>query len=421
MKTTTISMIGKLMVILLIGISPLGANAQDEIVPLDKFTEYKGKIVDGNRGNEIPSAHISVVGTYISTVTNTEGKFSLKVPNGMENGVVTISHLGYKSKSLPLEFFEIENAELGLEEAPQELTEINLVTAANATQLVKQMLEKKGDNYLNQNSEMKAFYREAIKKGSKNVSLSEAVVTIHKQPYTSWASDNISVIKARKSVDYEKLDTIALKLRGGPFNTLNIDLIKNSDYIFNAGQLDNFIFEFDEPSFINDQYVYVVNFEEKAKNNPWYYGKLYIDANSSTLVKASFNLNVDDKTSAAAIFVKKKPGGTKVYPIDVHYDIEYRKKDGKWYFGYGKTEVLFVVNWKRKLFNSRYKVNGEMVVTDWKKAERVVENTKFLSPSVIMVNDVSGFADTSFWGNDNIIEPDKSIENAIHKIQKGLR
>ena len=33
----------------------------------------------------------------------------------------------------------------------------------------------------------------------------------------------------------------------------------------------------------------------------------------------------------------------------------------------------------------------------------------------------SGFSDPDFWGAYNIIEPDKSIELAIEKIQKQLK
>jgi hypothetical protein len=33
---------------------------------------------------------------------------------------------------------------------------------------------------------------------------------------------------------------------------------------------------------------------------------------------------------------------------------------------------------------------------------------------------VSGFADPNFWGEFNLIEPEKPIETAIRKIQKQL-
>ena len=64
----------------------------------------------------------------------------------------------------------------------------------------------------------------------------------------------------------------------------------------------------------------------------------------------------------------------------------------------------------------------EMAITDW---EEITENTtiKFrdrLKPSVILSDEVQGFADPEFWGEYNVIEPEKPIENAIKKIQKQL-
>ena len=44
-----------------------------------------------------------------------------------------------------------------------------------------------------------------------------------------------------------------------------------------------------------------------------------------------------------------------------------------------------------------------------------------LKPTVILSDAISGFSDTDFWGAYNVIEPDKSIQTAINKIQKKLR
>ncbi|WP_176763457.1 carboxypeptidase-like regulatory domain-containing protein [Salinimicrobium catena] len=373
-------------------------------------------------GDPINSAYLAVEGTNISTVTNSDGYFSLKIPADMQEVSVTVSHLGYRSRTLPLEFFKSENVVIELQETMEELSEVSILSYTDPRAVVENMLKNRGNNYFEDRATMTAFYRETIKRGRKNVSLSEAVVTIHKTPYNSMSDDDIALVKARKTADYDRLDTVALKLRGGPYNPLSIDLMKNPTYIFGQDELERFEFSFDQPTKINDRYLYVVNFKEEDQGMPWYYGKLYIDARSFTLVKASFNLNVDNRSAATDLFVKKKPGGTKVYPVEVHYDIQYRERDGRWYYGYGNTNLEFVVNWKRRLFNSRYKVSSELAVTDWKinTEGKVKKDNTFLSNRVVMADDISGFADVGFWGENNIIEPDKSIENAIDKIRKRL-
>ncbi|GAB2776820.1 carboxypeptidase-like regulatory domain-containing protein [Salinimicrobium soli] len=389
---------------------------------LQQFTEYKGKVVNERNGDPLTSAFISVNNTNISTVTNAEGQFSLKIPDNLQNVTITVSHLGFRSMTFSLDVLKEKDAVIELTEAMEELSEVSIFTYTDAQALVRNMLKNRGSNYFKDPTTMTAFYRETIKRGRKNVSLSEAVVTIHKKPYDSFGDDDIALVKARKTADYDRLDTLALKLRGGPYNPLSIDIMKNPSYIFAQQDLRNFKFEFDSPTKINDRYLYVVKFEELDHRMPWYFGKLFIDAESFTLVKASFNLNVDNRQAATDLFVKKKPGGTKVYPVDVHYDVEYRERDGRWYFGYGNTQLEFVVNWKRRLFNSRYKVNSEMAVTDWKinTEGKVKRDDNFIDPRIVMADDITGFTDVTFWGENNIIEPDKSIENAIDKIRKNL-
>lgn len=389
----------------------------------NQVNEFKGEVIDSRNGNPIASAFLAVNGTNISTVTNADGEFSLKVPVSMTTGTITISNLGYQSKTLPLDFFRTANTEITLEESVEELSAVNIFTSTDAMQLVRTMLSKTGDNYFENPTLMTAFYREAIRNRWRNVSLSEAVVRIHKTPYASAGRDDISLVKARKSADYKRLDTLALKLRGGPFNTLYSDVMKYPEYLFNPRELDMYAFTFAEPTRINDRYLYVVDFEQRDKSLPWFFGKLFIDAETTSLVKAVYELNVDNRREASDMFVKRKPSGARVYPVSVQYEVDYRESNGKWHYGYGSANLEFVVNWKRKLFNTKYTVNSEMAITDWeiRPDERVKKDDSFLSQSIVMADDVSGFIDTSFWGENNIIEPEKSIENAIEKIQQQIQ
>ncbi len=387
-----------------------------------EYVQYKGEVVNSSNGRGISSAYLSLNNSNISTITNADGEFSLKVPEDMIEATVTISVLGFQSKTLPLDYFKTEGTIVELDETIEELDEISLYKATNASLLVKEMLNKKDENYLSDQSLMTSFYRETIRKGWSNVSLSEAVVKIFKSPYNSSKKDLVSIYKARKSTDYDKLDTLALKLRGGPFNTLYLDMMKYTEYVLRPEMMDSYDFKFDDPIKINDRYTYVVNFKEMDESDPWYYGKLFIDAETSTLVKADYSLNVDDRDAAAAMFVKKKPNGSKVYPTELNYQVDYAQNDGKWHYAYGKAKLEYVVNWKRKIFNSKYKIDSEMVVTDWQAyaGNDWRKTVDLINPNIVMVDDVSGFYDSDFWGSNNIIEPEKSIQNAIEKIKRNI-
>lgn len=62
-----------------------------------------------------------------------------------------------------------------------------------------------------------------------------------------------------------------------------------------------------------------------------------------------------------------------------------------------------------------------MAITDWEiNNSGKIKSGKKLSPTTILVDEASGFSDPKFWGEYNIIEPEKSIESAINKIKKQL-
>lgn len=388
------------------------------------FTSYAGEVLDSNSKKPLVFASITLEGTNVSTVTNTDGEFLLKVPENHIRKNVVISFLGYKTRTLPLTDFNEQDTRIFMTESLMELSEVNLTVPKDARALVVETLARKGDNYMNDPTVMTAFYRETIKKRNRNVSLSEAVVNIHKAPYSSYKKDEVQLYKARKSTDYTKLDTLTLKLQGGPFNTLFVDMVKYPDYIFTPTTMDYYDFTYDSSTRVNEQLIHIIKFDQKPGIiDPLFKGKLYIDAVNKTLTSAVYSLNITDKKLAAQRYVRKKPRRADVWPTEINYRVDYREKDGKWHYGYSNIMLEFKIDWDKRLFNTVYSMNCEMAVTDWKTNDSNVQlNSKErMRSSIILGDEAIGFADPDFWGEYNIIEPEKSIESAIRKIQRQLR
>jgi len=390
----------------------------------DGFLSFKGEVVDGTTGKALVFATLNVEGTNISTITNTEGNFLLKVPMERADSNLLVSFLGYRTMSLPLSGLQPENNKISLDVSVTQLPEININAPKDAQALVREVMAKKGENYFGSPTVMTAFYRETIKKRRRNVSLSEAVVTIYKSPYNSPREDAMELYKARKSTDYSKLDTVALKLQGGPYNTLFVDVMKYSQYIFAEEDLSNYRFSFDRSTLINDRPIYIIKFKQhESITDPLYQGELYIDVGNRTLTTAIFSLNITDREKAANLFVRRKPAKVDVWPTEVAYRVDYRVKDGKWYFGYSSVNMAFKVDWADKWFNSVYSMSAEMAVTDWEPnpSGELPRSRERIKKSIILSDEALGFSDPDFWGEYNIIEPEKSIESAIRKIQRQLR
>ncbi|WP_246160777.1 carboxypeptidase-like regulatory domain-containing protein [Maribacter flavus] len=388
------------------------------------FKEYLGEVYDSETKKPLVFATLTLENTNISTITNTEGEFSLKVPDSNTSENIIVSFLGYRTKRIPMLQFKSEGNEIGMTELVTQLSEVSLSIPKDARALVRETLKKRGENYIDNPTVMTAFYRETIKRRRQNVSLSEAVVNIYKAPYSSNKSDALKLFKARKSTDYSKLDTLALKLQGGPFNALFVDMVKYPDYIFAADMFEYYDFSFSNSTRVDDKLIYVIDFTQKPGIiDPLYTGKLYIDVDNKILTSAIYSLNITDRDLAAQMFVRKKPRNADVWPTEVAYRVDYREKDGKWYYGYSNVLMEFKINWDKRLFNSVYSMSCEMAITDWEEnlSNEIPKYKDRIKSDIILTDEAIGFADPDFWGEYNIIEPEKSIESAIRKIQRQLK
>ncbi len=389
------------------------------------YKEFSGVVVEEGSEKPLESVSIKLNGTNLGTITNREGDFSIKVPEERDITSITFSLLGYEPETYMLSELKTTDNRISLKMNVTELSQVNISSFKNAEALVRAVFEKKSVNNLNKATVMTAFYRETIKRRNRNVSLTEAVVNLYKKPYQSSEKDAIALHKARKSTDYRKLDTVALKLQGGPFSTLYLDIMKYPEYIFTSETLGEYEFSFANPTTINNKAVYVVNFKQRSHIElPRYYGSLFIDAETLALSSAEYRLNLEDMDRHLEnLFVERKPRDVKVTPLEAAYKVDYREKNGQWYYGYGNVSLTFKVDKKGKLFNSVYTLQSEMAVTDWELDEESgrLRSRDRLRPTVIMSDAVSGFSDPDFWGAYNVIEPEKSIESAINKIQRKLK
>lgn len=386
------------------------------------FTEYKGVVVDGKSKKALEYASISVSNSNISTISNLDGVFLVKVPNSLAGENLIISYLGYQNKIIALASFGNEELKVLMEESFEKLPDVNLVEA-DPISVIRKVIDQRKINSYGESTIVKAFYRESIKKRKTYASLSEAVVDIYKQP-RGTRSDYVTLEKSRKSTDYRKIDTLVIKLQGGPYNNLSMDMIRNEELFFSAEMFDIYRFKFDKMMNLDNRNVYVIDFSQKPTMvQPFYKGKLYIDTESYALVKAVFSLNLQNLSEAKKFFVKKKPYNADVIPMNTNYIVDYKDTNGKWHFSYSRIELSFKIKWDKKLFNSVYNVAIEMAITDWKDNDESlsVKSRDRMKRSVILTDKTSGFTDPEFWGELNVIEPDKSIDNAIKKIQRNYK
>lgn len=386
------------------------------------YKSFKGRIIDAQTRKPLVFASVTVEDENTATITNLDGDFQIKISKESKSQNLFVSFLGYYNLAFPLSKLKAEGNILELQPAIITLNEVQ-VFPDSPESIVRAMLRRTGQNYSAQANTMKGFYRESVKKKSTYVALSEAVVDIYKAPYTNETEDRIRIFKGRKGMDERKMDTILFKLQGGPVTALLLDAIKNQSFLIDEDMMDYYVFSIDNMAKIDKKLNYVIHFKEREKiqDFPLYEGKLYVDTETLALTSADFSLNLDDPIAAGKLFIKKKPFGAEVTPTIATYSVKYREQNGKWYFSYAIGEVQFKVKWMKKIFSTVYTLKSEIAITD-----RDEENTEAFpykerfKRSDILNDKVGVFSDENFWGKYNTIEPDKSIEVAIKKLNKAM-
>jgi len=390
-----------------------------QVIDTLKYNVYKGKIKNKETGDALIFANISVNGSNVATVSNSDGEFLLKVAKNSTSKTITVSHIGFKNKEVAILSLKPKKNILELESAIVPLGQINIYPH-DPLFLVRSILHKVAENYTLDPNMMKGFYRETIKKNRSYVALSEAVVNINKAGYRQMRDDQVQIYRGRKSQDVKKMDTLLFKLQGGPNTTLLLDIIKNPYNLLSGDFIENYDYTFKNITKLNDKIHYVIEFKQKEGIDlPLYYGLFYIDANNLALSSAKFSLNMENESEVSRMFIRKKPSGVKVTPLSADYIVNYQEKNGKWYFTYARGEIKFKCNWKRKLFNSKFSVMTEMAITDRNDSgsERFKGKDRF-KRHYVMADKIGSFSDKNFWGESNTIEPDQSIESAIRKLKR---
>lgn len=415
-------------ILLVLSIFAVQANATDGLFKKKNPQDYitvTGKVIDAETKASLIFATVGVQNTNVATVTNLDGEFTLKIAKNLSNPVLEIMYIGYQNKAVPLSELRTNGRAntITLSQATIPIKEV-VIKPISPDEIMVNVIKNIRSNYTDVPNQMTSFYRETIKRNRNYVSIAEAVVEIFKAPYDAeFRFDMAKVYKGRKNVEVNRLDTVLFKLQGGPITTLQLDLVKNRSSLLSYESMESYEYTLESIIAIDDKPHYVIGFRQRSDVDiPLFLGRLFVEMETFALSEAEFSINLEDKEQASSIFIRKKPLGMKVTPEVANYRVQFREQDGKWYFGYGRAEVKFKVNWKKRLFNTNYTTMSEIAVTDRTDEEAVKFASKDrLKKGDIFTEELSAFSDPEFWGDYNVIEPDQSIESAIKKLNRKLK
>jgi hypothetical protein len=370
----------------------------------------------------IPYAAIYFKNRSKGTIANYDGEFRFLVPEDHIADTLTISCMGYESVNIPPEMYSVSRLDVQLKPASFLIKDV-IVRPHDVKSIVRESYDHIGANYSNKPLLLKAFFREASKQNNDYISLTEAVVDISKSSYISDSDDLIRMEKGRNGTNIKESELVNLKVEGGLYNGLRLDVAKYSTYFYGEDMLNYCDFKLLKTIFFEGRQTYVIGFAMKdGLKITGYNGRLYIDSETYALVRGEFEISPVGLRYAKNELVKKTPRGYRVKPIYAKYRVEYRYYNGYWNLYYAHSELKIKVRKERgkenKGFSCDFVSTSEFVVTGTiKNPEARVRYREAASSNDVLVEQVKNTS-ADFWGNDNVIVPEEPLQITINKLQK---
>ncbi|RNC85157.1 MAG: carboxypeptidase-like regulatory domain-containing protein [Winogradskyella sp.] len=199
--------------------------------------EIRGKVVDFMELLPIENASIYIKNTTIGTISNSDGRFVLLVPNQHENDTLVVSSIGFKSFKVKVGDYD-GSEDIFLEEDVAALDEIVIVADPRPTtgnEIVLKALERLSENMPDSAYLQKGFLRHKERNKIEFKWLIESAITVYDSGYNSKSNEHlkVNVDEMRKSYDLRDVDSIfayvSYKNRNVKRNRLRANDIRRQD------------------------------------------------------------------------------------------------------------------------------------------------------------------------------------------------
>jgi len=388
------------------------------------FFEIRGRVIDKSDRQPLPYSSIYLSRKAIGTVTNNNGQFLLKLPSKYLADTLVISCIGYKRIMAPVSSFLDEEKDYLLKPDVISIQEV-IIRKISPVNLLQSATEAVYENYPDKPAILTSFYREIIKKGSRYMMVSEAILENYKPGYDqSAASDQVKILKGRKSQDPGSKDTVILKLKAGLSTMLLLDVVKNMPDFLTGENTQDYEYKMSDIVVDNGREQYAIEFSpKKGTTIPFYAGRILLDVRNLAFTWVEFYIDPEKLDMATKNFIVKKPPYMKVKVLKANYKIAFRPTRNKYYLHMIECETEFRIRDRHQLSGSVFQTGLEMAVTEID----TINAARFRLREAARLNEFFteqlGDYDESFWGEYNFISPEESLEEALVKLgkKKGIR
>jgi hypothetical protein len=382
------------------------------LMPLTIFAQeyrpFKGKVVDSETQISLQGANIRI--GNMGTSTNAKGEFLLKIPKKLLDSTLTISMIGYKNFKQKISNSDTSGHNITLASSAVRLNEVKVYSSAAA--IVKSAFNRIDSNYFAKPTLLKGFYREVSQDPNTlhYKYLAEAVLEVFKPSYQSSSSGNVYVLQARKK-EFMALDSMQAFFRAGTLLPITFDIVHNKIRFINPENLDDFTYDVQDVTTLDNQDVYVISFKPKNEEDASWNGKLYINTQDNAFVGVDFASNNASLTKQS----KEKSRVTTIFK-GKETKVRYQKLEGKYYLQ--SVIHIMTLHLMRKGKEEDFKSSIEFTTTDIEtnNVQRPTDMSKARRSDVFLK--VAGAMDEDFWGNYTTVLQNIPMQEQLNKLSK---
>lgn len=361
-----------------------------------------GKVLDAVSKEPLAYATLSINKFGKGTASNMDGEWTLQAPASASNEILSVSFMGYTSRTLNISELT-GNSTILLQPKSYQMTEV----VVTRNDFCKEFLQKAWDaipqNYPTEPTLCQGFYRETQRlKDSTFLYFNEAILDVYKNTYKNTTNfGQIRVEKSRKNV-FPGIDSINdVRFTGGPHFPNDLDIVFSRWDFIRPSEYRNWKIELVGSLKDSISNIYILSFKNKKLPNSSFQGKMYIDRDNYAFVGFDFwragysNLNMNQLPDMAFV-----PGMTSI-------KIGYTEQNGTYNLGYinYKTSGLNTESRKRVFKDIEYVTTS--IQTE--EVSPIPFSQQFASGAILSIE--AQPYDSSYWKDYNILEQSKIMNN----------
>ena len=269
--------------------------------------QISGKVTDGTTGEGLAAAHVIIKGTYIGTIANEDGEFSLVVKNFP--ATIVARFIGFETEEIAIDEQFSGSLNFVLKEAVVQMNELTVTGEDPAISIMKEVIRRKKIWRANLKTyKVDAYSRQQLLNDTTIVSISE---TISEAFWDSEKGPREVLKSKRQTANIEGADNFAGVSYLPNFYNDHMD-VAGFDVvgITNERALKYYNFKLVDYKSIDDKVVYEIEVSPRKPFQPLFEGTIYV---------------VDE--DFALLSVKLKPNQVVVFPPPVQdFNLAYEQQ-----------------------------------------------------------------------------------------------